>query len=160
MFNLSLPLQLQFRIIFTLKCRDCHLNAPQMIITSWFASSPSSMTSCIWILLPLFFFWVDCLWFIDRNGDCKLSILKFKAWNYSLIALTNNLRSNPYSPLMIKIAARIVLEEIINEQINILTQALFHVCTLNNFFSLVFHSFLLIFSPLLPLTTQLLLMSS
>ena len=55
MFNLSLPLQIQFRIIFTLKCRDCHLNAPQMIISSWFASLPSSMTSCIWILLIFFF---------------------------------------------------------------------------------------------------------
>ena len=45
MFNLSLPFQIQFKIIFTMKHRDCHLNAPQMIISSWFASSPSSSDS-------------------------------------------------------------------------------------------------------------------
>jgi len=133
MFNPSLPLQMQFRIIFTLKRRDCHLNAPQIIISSWFAYLPSSN-------------------------------LKFKAWNCSLTTLRNNLRSTHSSPLMIKIATRIVLEVIINGQINILTQTLSHIFTLNNF---LFHScftifgfFPLIVSPLLHFTTQLLFMSS
>jgi len=105
---------------------------------------------------------VDCLRLLDRNGDHKQSNLKFKAWNFPLAALTNNLRSTP-SPIMIKIVARIVLEVIINGQINILTLTLSHVFTLNNFFFqscfTLFGFFPLIVSPLLPFTTQLLLLS-